>query len=100
MVVQQIVQQFMCQDWQAVFHKNRADNCAGLTKKSGDFGGIFLFSATSFGPYSKMNRLDAHIFFPAQDILSARTTKAGGYFLQKIQKKLGTGPFYSFLNML
>lgn len=47
-----------------------------------------------------MNGLDAHIFFPAQDILSARTTKAGGYFLQKIQKKLSTDPFYSLLNML
>jgi hypothetical protein len=73
----------MCQDWQAVFHKNRADNCAGSTKKPGYFGGVFLFSATSFGNYSKMNRLDAHISFPAQDILSARTTKAGGYFFTK-----------------
>ena len=83
----------MCQDWQAVFHKNRADNCAGSTKKPGYFGGVFLFSATSFGNYSKMNRLDAHISFPAQDILSARTTKAGGYFFTKDAEETWHWPF-------
>jgi len=79
----------MCQDWQAVFYKNRADNCAGSTKKPGYFGGVFLFSAN----YSKMNRLDAHIFFPAQDILSARTTKAGGYFFTKDTEETWHWPF-------
>jgi hypothetical protein len=83
----------MCQDWQAVFHKNRADNCAGSTKKPGYFGGVFLFSATSFWNYSKMNRLDAHISFPAQDILSARTTKAGGYFFTKDTEETWHWPF-------
>ena len=34
-----------------------------------------------------MNRLDAHIFFPVQDILSVRTTKAGGYFFTKDTEK-------------
>jgi hypothetical protein len=82
----------MCQDWQAVFYKNRADNCAGSTKP-GYFGGVFLFSATSFWNYSKMNRLDAHIFFPAQDILSARTTKAGGYFFTKDTEETWHWPF-------
>ena len=78
---------------QAVFYKNRADNCAGSTKKPGYFGGVFLFSATSFWNYSKMNRLDAHIFFPAQDILSARTTKAGGYFFTKDTEETWHWPF-------
>ena len=40
-----------------------------------------------------MNRLDAHIFFPAQDILSARTTKASGYFFTKDTEKTWHRPF-------